>query len=44
MKTYTEADIAEAWSSGYWNGLDHAGPINQAAIDEKNPHRPGEGQ
>lgn len=39
MKTYSEADLAEVWSSGYWNGTGHAGPINQAAIDAKNPHR-----
>lgn len=44
MKTYTEADLAEAWSCGYWRGLDHTGPINQAAIDKKNPHYLGKRQ
>lgn len=38
VKTYTQADLAEAWASGYWRGIDHEGPINDAAIDAKNPH------
>ncbi len=37
-KIYTAADIAEAWSSGYWNGTGHAGPLNDAAVRAKNPH------
>ncbi|MHA7153624.1 hypothetical protein [Arthrobacter sp. TMN-50] len=35
----TAANLAEAWSSGYWNGTSHTGPLNDAAVDEKNPHR-----
>lgn len=36
---YTEADLAAAWDSGYWNGTSHEGPLNTAAVDAKNPYR-----
>ncbi|WP_281275814.1 hypothetical protein [Arthrobacter echini] len=42
MRTYSRADLAEAWSSGYWHGIDHDGPINDAAIDAKNPYLRGD--
>lgn len=38
MKTYTQADLAAAWDSGYWHGTSHAGPLNDAAINAKNPY------
>jgi hypothetical protein len=38
MSAYTAADLADAWSSGYWHGLEHAGPVNDAAINAKNPY------
>lgn len=37
-KVYTEADLAAAWESGYWNGTSHAGPLNDAAVAQKNPY------
>ncbi|MDV8148537.1 hypothetical protein [Arthrobacter sp. B10-11] len=36
---YTEADLAAAWESGYWHGMSHEGPRNDAAVSAKNPHR-----
>lgn len=39
VRTYTEADLAAAWESGYWNGTSHEGPLNNAAVDAKNPYR-----
>lgn len=36
---YTEADLAAAWESGYWHGTSHEGPLNDAAVAAKNPHR-----
>lgn len=36
---YTEADLAAAWDSGYWNGTSHEGPLNSAAVNAKNPYR-----
>ncbi|QHK18822.1 hypothetical protein GU243_02440 [Pseudarthrobacter psychrotolerans] len=38
-RTYTEADMAAAWESGYWRGTSHTGPLNDAAVRAKNPHR-----
>lgn len=38
MRTFTAADLAEAWNSGYWHGIDHAGPMNDAAINANNPY------
>lgn len=38
-RTYTEADMAAAWESGYWHGTSHEGPLNDAAVAEKNPHK-----
>lgn len=35
---YTEADLAAAWDSGYWNGTSHEGPLNGAAVNAKNPY------
>lgn len=35
----TEADLAAAWEAGYWRGLDHTGPLNDAAIAAKNPFK-----
>lgn len=37
-RTYTEADMATAWESGYWWGTMHEGPLNDAAVRAKNPH------
>lgn len=34
----TEADLAAAWASGYWHGTSHTGPLNDAAVAEKNPY------
>lgn len=39
MAVYTEADLAAAWESGYWNGTSHEGPLNGAAVDARNPYR-----
>ena len=36
---YTAADLAAAWESGYWHGTSHEGPLNDAAVAAKNPHR-----
>jgi hypothetical protein len=36
--SYTKADLAAAWDSGYWNGTSHRGPLNSAAVDAKNPY------
>lgn len=36
--TYSEADLAAAWDSGYWNGTSHEGPLNSAVVDAKNPY------
>ena len=36
---YTEADLAAAWESGYWHGTSHEGPLNDAAVNVKNPYR-----
>lgn len=33
--------MAEAWASGYWHGTSHTGPLNEAAVNAKNPHRNG---
>lgn len=38
-RTYTKADLAAAWESGYWNGTSHNGPLNDAAVEAKNPYR-----
>lgn len=38
-KVYTEADLAAAWASGYWNGTTHVGPLNDAAVEAKNPYK-----
>lgn len=38
-EVYTEADLAAAWESGYWHGTSHTGPLNDAAVAAKNPHR-----
>jgi hypothetical protein len=27
-----------AWSSGYWRGTTHAGPLTDAIVEAKNPH------
>ena len=37
--SYTEADLAAAWESGYWRGTSHKGPLNDAAVAAKNPYR-----
>ncbi|WP_104175522.1 hypothetical protein [Arthrobacter sp. Y81] len=37
--TYTAADLAAAWESGYWHGTSHEGTLNDAAVAAKNPHR-----
>jgi hypothetical protein len=37
--TYTEADLAIAFERGYWRGVDHKGPLNDAAVATKNPYR-----
>lgn len=37
--SYTEADLAIAFERGYWRGVDHKGPLNDAAIAAKNPYR-----
>jgi hypothetical protein len=39
VRTYTQADLAAAWGSGYWHGTSHEGPLNDAAVAAKNPHR-----
>ncbi|WP_024366181.1 hypothetical protein [Arthrobacter sp. TB 26] len=36
---YTEEDLAAAWESGYWRGTSHEGPLNDAAVNVKNPYR-----
>lgn len=33
------AIAAEAWASGYWHGTSHQGPLNDAVVAAKNPHR-----
>lgn len=38
-RTYTAADLAAAWESGYWRGTSHEGPLNDAAVAAKNPHK-----
>ncbi|MEE2529154.1 hypothetical protein V1639_08940 [Pseudarthrobacter sp. J75] len=38
-RTYTKADLAAAWESGYWRGTSHEGPLNDAAVAAKNPHK-----
>lgn len=38
---YTKADLAAAWESGYWHGVDHKGPLNGAAVDALNPYKDG---
>ncbi len=38
-KVYTAEDLAAAWESGYWHGTSHEGPLNEAAVAAKNPHR-----
>lgn len=30
---------AEIWSSGYWNGTSHSGPLTEAAVEARNPYR-----
>lgn len=35
---YTEADLAIAFERGYWRGVDHKGPLNDAAVATKNPY------
>ncbi|MBE4716754.1 hypothetical protein [Pseudarthrobacter sp. AB1] len=37
-RTYTEADLAIAFERGYWRGVDHKGPLNDAAVRAKNPY------
>lgn len=37
-RTYTEADLAAAWESGYWHGSSHQGPLNDAVVRARNPH------
>ncbi|MGY4543135.1 hypothetical protein ACVWY0_003063 [Arthrobacter sp. UYNi723] len=37
-RTYTEADLAAAWESGYWHGTSHTGPLNDVAVRGKNPY------
>ncbi len=37
--TYSKADLAAAWDSGYWNGTSHEGPLNGAVVDARNPYR-----
>ncbi|MEV5052991.1 hypothetical protein [Arthrobacter sp. LAR12-1-1.1] len=29
---------AAAWSSGYWHGTSHTGPLTDAIVEAKNPH------
>jgi hypothetical protein len=29
---------AAAWSSGYWHGTSHTGPLNEAIVEAKNPY------
>lgn len=38
-RTYTEADMAAAWESGYWHGTSHTGPLSEAAVAAKNPYK-----
>ncbi|MEQ4568000.1 hypothetical protein [Paenarthrobacter sp. CAP02] len=42
-RAYTKADLnaamAEAWESGYWQGTSNEGPLNDAAVAAKNPHK-----
>ncbi|MDI3194802.1 hypothetical protein QK290_10625 [Pseudarthrobacter sp. AL07] len=38
VRTYSEADLAAAWESGYWHGTSHTGPLNDAAVAAKNPY------
>lgn len=39
----TEADLAAPWESGYWHGTSHEGPLNDAALAAKNPHKKNSG-
>lgn len=32
-------ELAAAWESGYWHGTSHHGPLNDAAVAAKNPHK-----
>jgi len=29
---------ASAWSSGYWHGTSHTGPLTDAIVEAKNPY------
>jgi hypothetical protein len=31
--------MAAAWESGYWHGTSHTGPLNETAVNAKNPYR-----
>lgn len=35
----TKSDLAAAWESGYWHGTSHEGPLKDAAVAAKNPHK-----
>lgn len=37
-RSYTRAEMAAAWESGYWHGTSHEGPLNEAAVAAKNPY------
>ncbi|WP_423184297.1 hypothetical protein [Arthrobacter sp. NyZ413] len=30
---------AEIWSSAYWHGTSHQGPLNDAIVEARNPYR-----
>ena len=39
---YTERELklmALAWSSGYWHGTTHEGPLNDGVVEAKNPYK-----
>lgn len=38
-KVYTEADLAAAFELGFWRGVDHQGPLNDAAVAAINPYK-----
>lgn len=35
----TQPTVAEVWSSGYWRGTTHKGPLTDAIVEARNPHR-----
>lgn len=37
-RTYTRAEMAAAWESGYWHGTSHTGPLSAALVADKNPY------